>query len=105
MCSQTLDVAEFLLTLHLTNPLYPFRTFPRNGLRCDLRAPKYKKFSGGACPHTPLVLRAYARTRALRAQKITPLLKILATGLNGAKTRKESIYEAFILAAYQFGQL
>ena len=67
MCSQTLDVPEFLLTLHFTNPLYPFRTLPQNGTRCDLRASKYQKFSGGACPHTPLLLRAYARTRALLA--------------------------------------
>ena len=69
MCSQTLDVPEFLLTLHLTNPLYPFRTLPQNGMRCDLRASKYQKFPGRACPQTPLLLLAYTRTRVFHALK------------------------------------
>ena len=67
---------------------YPFRTLPQNGTRCDLRASKYQKFSGGACPQTPLVLRAYACTRALRALQITPLLKILATGLKSHRSQR-----------------
>ena len=33
----------------------------QNGLRSTLRASDFQKFPGGTCPHTPLVLHAYAQ--------------------------------------------
>ena len=38
-------------------------TWPKHGLRSDLRAPNFKNFPGGTCPQTPLAgahFQAYA---------------------------------------------
>ena len=51
----------------------------QNGLRRNLRACNFKKFAGGACPQTPLLLHACANY--IPGYTVTPLLKILATGL------------------------
>ena len=50
----------------------------QNGLRSNLRASNFWKFSGGACSQTPLVLHAYA---CLYIHIITLLIKILARAL------------------------
>ena len=48
--------------------------WPKNGIKSNLIAYKFTKFSGGPCPHTPLLLHAYTHTYTCTTNLATPNL-------------------------------
>ena len=53
--------------------------WPKNGIGSNLIAYKFPKFSGGACPHTPLLLHAYTHAYTCTTNLATP--NLMATAL------------------------